>query len=90
MQKAAEKKKNWRRKHEDFINALRSAKEYTEAEATGMLCRVNEICTRDLITFTTFVLLGIGYLFLRVIFVQEVSLHMLSHVCTFPRPYHTK
>ena len=35
MQKAAEKKKNWRRKHEDFINSIRSAREYTEAEATG-------------------------------------------------------
>ena len=36
MQRAAEKKKNWRRKHEDFINSIRSAREYTEAETTGI------------------------------------------------------
>ena len=39
-QKASEKKKNWRRKHEDFIQSIRSAREYTEAETTGIVqCR---------------------------------------------------
>ena len=39
-QKASEKKKNWRRKHEDFIQSIRTAREYTEAETTGIVqCR---------------------------------------------------
>ena len=44
IQKAAEKKKNWRRKHEDFINSIRSAREYTEAETTG----ISHACTGPL------------------------------------------
>ena len=81
MQRAAEKKKNWRRKHEDFINSIRSAKDYTEAETTGMLCRVKKKCTCDLITLTTFVLLGLFINAWDVYFIRLFSFQTFLCIC---------
>ena len=37
VQKSSEKKKNWRRKHEDFLQSIRSARDYTEAQNAGTI-----------------------------------------------------
>ena len=38
LQKAAAKKVDWRRKHDEFIHSIRAAREVDEAIKTGKFC----------------------------------------------------